>query len=71
MCLDLSNGTTEDATVIRGDLPINLWIAFTDEQTTAIEVRAFSSDDLLGSEPIHEQDPRPKRTSTVWGPIDD
>lgn len=67
--VELSDRTVADAALIHSDLPIIVWVAFTGESTGPTEIRAFAADDLLGREPVHEPNPRP-RGSSVWGPID-
>jgi hypothetical protein len=67
--VELSDGTAADATLIQSDLPIIVWIAFTDEHTQPNEIRGFAADDLLGREPVNEDIPRASGSS-VWGPID-
>jgi hypothetical protein len=67
--VDLSDQTVTDAAVVRSDLPIIVWIAFTSESTRPTEIRAFAADVVLGRELVDEPDPR-RRGSSVWGPID-
>jgi hypothetical protein len=67
--VDLSDRAVTDAALVRSDLPVIVWVAFTSENTRPTEFRAFAGDDLLGREPVDEPNPR-RRGSSVWGPID-
>ena len=68
--LRLTDDTTTDASVLDGDLPVRLWIAFTDGHAVPTEIRAFDERDELGAVSIAEEWPEP-RTNTCWGPFHD
>ena len=68
--LRLTDDTTSEASLLGGDLPVLLWIAFSDGTAVPTEIRAFSGRGELGAISIDEDWPGP-RTNTCWGRIDD
>ena len=65
--LGLTDDTASDASLLGGDLPVLLWIAFTDGTAVLTEIHAFSGREELGDISIDEDWPEP-RTNTCWGP---
>lgn len=68
--LRLTDDTTTDAALLEGDLPVRIWIAFTDGSAIPTEIRAFDEREELGTLSIAEEWPEP-RTNSCWGPFDD
>ena len=68
--LTLTDGTTLDALLLDGELPVQLWIAFTDGTAIPTIIRAFEADTELEALSIAEEWPEP-RGNTCWGPFDE
>lgn len=66
----LSDGSTTEARLMEGDLPVHLWIVFTDGTVVPVRARAFANERELGVLPIPEAWPSP-HSGACWGPIDE
>ena len=67
--LDLTDGSTIRATLLDGELPVKLWVAFTDRTAVPITLRAIGHDAELAIVEIDKV--WPTEGNALWGPIDD
>jgi hypothetical protein len=65
--LALNDGRAADATLLRSELPILLWVGFTDGDAVLTSMRAFGAQQVLGAEEIVEDWPD-SRSNVCWGP---
>ncbi len=68
--LGLTDGTSTEASVLHAELPVNLWVAFTDGSAVPTEIRAYDDRRQLRLLSIDEDWPAPG-SSSCWGPIDE
>lgn len=67
--VSLTDGTTADALLLGGQLPVQLWIAFTDGTAVPVHAAALGDDGELGACEIAEEWPAP-RGNVCWGLVD-
>lgn len=66
--LILTGSAMIQATLLRGDLPVQLWVAFTDGADVPATIRVFDGTDELAAVSIAQDLPR---GNECWGPIDE
>jgi hypothetical protein len=67
--VSLTDGTTADARLLPGELPVQLWTVFTDGTAVPVHAVALGDDGELGACAIPEEWPAP-RSNVCWGLVD-